>query len=148
MKQVANTKLKMLRAVAFAGFAMLVASCTTMSKAPTDLDTSAQQSGNDRSRAERVFLYQSRIANQLLDHYPLVEVFEQADPILIAAEARMTESCGYLTEAVLAHLEGHKPSLGLKFRVMNSIDECERSARTIEQMLKAADAAGATEDSI
>ncbi len=127
---------------------MLIASCTTMSKAPTNPDTFAPQTGDDRSRAERVFLYQSRIANQLLDHYPLVEVFEQADPILIAAEARMTESCGYLTEAVLAHLEGHKPSLGLKFRVMNSIDECERSARTIEQMLKAADAAGATEDSI
>ena len=66
----------------------------------------------------------------------------------IAAEARMTESCGYLTRAVLAHLEGNQPSLGLKFKVMNSIDECERSAQKIEQMLKATDVVDAAADSI
>ncbi len=148
MKEVVDTRLKMLKAVAFAGLAMLIASCTTMSKAPTYPDKFAPQTGDDRSRAERVFLYQSRIANKLLDYYPLVEVFEQADPTLIAAEARMTESCGHLTQAVLAHLEGHQASLGLKFRVMNSIDECERSARKIEQMLKATDAAETAADSI
>ena len=148
MKEVANTRLKMLRAVAFAGVAMLVASCSTISKAPTNPDTLAPHTGNDRSRAERVLLYQSRIANKLLDYYPLIEVFEQADPILIAAEARMTESCGYLTRAVLAHLEGNQPSLGLKFKVMNSIDECERSAQKIEQMLKATDVVDAAADSI
>ena len=139
MKEGADTRRKMLKAVAVAGMAMLITSCSTISKAPTNPNAFAPQTGDDRSRAERVFLYQSRIANKLLDHYPLIEVFEQADPTLIAAEARMNESCGHLTQAVLAHLEGHKPSLGLKFRVMNSIDECERSARKIEHMLKSTD---------
>ena len=137
MKEVANTRLKVLRAVAFAGVAMLVASCSTISKAPTNPDTLAPQTGTDRSRAERVFLYQSRIANKLLDYYPL-----------IAAEARMTGSCRYLTRAVLAQLERNQPSLDLKFKVVNNIDECERSAQKIEQMLKATDVVDAAADSI
>ena len=127
---------------------MLVAGCSTISKAPTNPDTLAPQTGNDRSWAERVFLYQSRIANKLLDYYPLIEVFEQADPSLIAAEARMTGSCRYLTRAVLAQLERNQPSLDLKFKVVNNIDECERSAQKIEQMLKATDVVDAAADSI
>jgi hypothetical protein len=138
MKQFPGIGLKRPGTVILAGLAMFVSGCATVRELPTDPDQLAAQPGSERSRAERVFRYQSRVADALLNHYPLIEVFEQADPSLIAAEAHMTESCGHLTRAVLAHMEGRKPSLGLKFKVMNSIDECERSARKIEQMLNAA----------
>lgn len=87
------------------------------------------------SRAEEVFLYQSRVADALLDRYPLLEVFEEADPALLAAEARMTESCSPLTRAVLARLEGERPSLGLRLRVFTTLDDCERAARRMERLL-------------
>ena len=45
MKEVANTRLKMLRAVAFAGGTMLVASCSTIRKAPTNPDTACAANG-------------------------------------------------------------------------------------------------------
>ena len=116
-----------------AGLALLCASCASIAPAPSASEFAATESG--QSRAERVFLYQSRVANALLDEYPLVEIFQNADSSLIAAEARMTESCGPLTRAVLAHLEGQKPSLGLRFEVFASIDDCERSARKIDRYL-------------
>ena len=87
------------------------------------------------SRAERVFLYQSRVADALLDHYPLLDAFQEADPALIAAEERMTETCSPLTRAVLAELEGEKPSLGLRFKVLTTLDDCERAARRIDRLL-------------
>ncbi|MEQ8231870.1 MAG: hypothetical protein RLW61_08670 [Gammaproteobacteria bacterium] len=87
------------------------------------------------SRAEEVFRYQSRVADALLDRYPLLEVFEEADPALLAAEARMTESCSPLTRAVLARLEGERPSLGLRLRVFTTLDDCERAARRMERLL-------------
>ncbi|MEQ8662458.1 MAG: hypothetical protein RLW62_16710 [Gammaproteobacteria bacterium] len=90
---------------------------------------------DQHARAERVFLYQSRVADALLDRYPLLEVFEDADPALVAAEARMTKSCSALTRAVLAELEGEQPSLGLRFEVFTTLDDCERAARRIERLL-------------
>ncbi|MGE0487199.1 MAG: hypothetical protein AB7Q81_23805 [Gammaproteobacteria bacterium] len=90
---------------------------------------------HEPSRAERVFLYQSRVADALLDRYPLLEIFEEADPALVAAEARMTENCSPLTRAVLARLEGSRPSLGLRFKVFTTLDDCERAAQRIDKLL-------------
>lgn len=89
------------------------------------------------SRAERVFLYQSRVANALLDHYPLVEVFAQADPALVAAEKKMTRKCSPLTRAMVTRLEGDRPSLLLRFEVFTTISDCERAARRIDRLLNA-----------
>ena len=125
----------------FACLAIVCAGCATTHRAPAPSHAVAAHADGDRSRAERVFRYQSRISDELLNRYPLVEVFEQADPILIAAEARMMENCGYLTSAVLEHFAGREASLVLKFKVMNSIDECERSAQRIEQLLESSNAA-------
>jgi len=94
------------------------------------------------SRAEQVFLYQSRVADALLDRYPLLSIFGDADPALLDAEAHMTESCSALTRAVLAEIEGERPSLGLRFRVFTSLDDCERAARRIEHLLEVQSADG------
>ena len=54
----------------------------------------------------------------------------------------MTESCGPLTQAVLTHFEGEDPSLGLRFRVMVTIDACERAARKVDELLNGTAIAG------
>ncbi len=72
----------------------------------------------------------------MLDHYPLLEVLENADPSVVDAEARMTESCSPLTQAVLAHMGGERASLGLRMRVMTTLDDCERAARALDELLQ------------
>ncbi len=136
------------KVLAFVCLAILSAGCATTHSGPSASHAVAAQSDNERSRAERVFLYQSRISDALLDRYPLVEVFEKADPILIAAAARMMETCSYLTRAVLANFEGREPSLGLKFKVLNSLDDCERSAQQTEELLDAANSVSLPDESI
>jgi hypothetical protein len=110
--------------------------CATL---PPPATTSGHAKG---SRAEQVFLYQSRVADALLDRYPLLSIFDDADPALVDAEARMTESCSALTRAVIAEIEGERPSLGLRFRVLTSLDDCERAARRIEHLLDVQSADG------
>ena len=70
-----------------------------------------------------------------MDHFPLLDMFEQADPALVAAEAHLIRKCTYLTRAVMAKVEGREPSLLLRFQVMQSLNACETAAQQIEQML-------------
>lgn len=109
-----------------------VAGCATVQRS-TSADTDAASA--DRSRAERVFLYQSRVADALLDRYPLMEIFQDADPTLVQAEAQMTKNCSPLTQAVLSKLEGNEPSFGLRLQVFTTLGACERAAQRIEQLL-------------
>ena len=120
--------------------AALSVACATVPSDPTPLQSAALE--HDGSRAERVFLYQSRVADALLDHYPLVEYFEQADPAIVAAEARMTEYCSPLTRAALSRLEGEEPPLTLRLLVFASISECESAARTIDHLLQIENGSG------
>ena len=92
-------------------------------------------SADEQSRAERIFRYQSRVADALLDEYPLMETFADADPEIINAEARMTEACSPLTRAVLSKLEGNEPSLLLRLEVFTTINDCERAAQRMDRML-------------
>ncbi|MGE3846493.1 MAG: hypothetical protein AB7I01_06425 [Gammaproteobacteria bacterium] len=87
------------------------------------------------ARAQRIFLYESRVADALLDRFPMRDDFIAAEPGLAAAEARMAEACGPLTRAVLRHLEGRKQSVKQKFKVANSLDACENAARHVEGLL-------------
>ena len=87
------------------------------------------------ARATRVFIYESRVADALLDRYPLREDFAAAGSALITAEADMTEACGALTRAVLRHLEGRQQSVKQKLKVARSLTGCEQAARRIEAML-------------
>lgn len=115
--------------------AALATGCASVSHTDDTTSLNAARDMQNIPRAERVFLYQSHVANTLLDHYPLVEILETADPSVVEAEARMTESCSPLTQAALTKFEGDKPSLGLRFRVMTTIDECERAARKMDELL-------------
>ena len=119
--------------------ALLVQACASIGDSRV---ATSSETDSGASRAERVFLYQSRVANALLDRYPLVEVLEDADPEVTAAEARMTESCSALTQAVLMHFEGVEPPLALRFRVMRTLDDCERAARAVDEMLHGFPVAG------
>lgn len=136
MNGIAATGSTTWKSFTFACLAIVCAGCATTHRSPAPSHAVTAQSDSGHSRAERVFLYQSRISDELLNRYPLAEVLEQTEPILIAAEAHMIENCGYLTRAVLEHFAGREVSLGLKFKVMNSIDDCERSARRVEQLLE------------
>ncbi|MGR8920523.1 MAG: hypothetical protein ACU85V_12975, partial [Gammaproteobacteria bacterium] len=122
-------------AAMLAALAALAGGCASTPPGPaaSAAETAAYARGS--SRAERVFLYQSRMADALLNEYPLVEIFEEADPALIEAEATMTRSCSPLTQAVIARLEGDGPSLGLRLQVFTTIGECEKAARTIDNIL-------------
>jgi hypothetical protein len=40
-----------------------------------------------------------------------------------------------LSEAVLTEFEGKNPSLKLRFRVMTTIDDCERATRNMDDLL-------------
>ena len=73
------------KAIGLAMMSLACASCATL--APSTNNNDVAKADNTQSRAERVFLYQSRVADSLLDHYPLMEIFEAADPSIIARGA-------------------------------------------------------------
>lgn len=96
----------------------------------------AQHAEEDtEARAKRVFVYQSRIADALLDRYPLREDFASAEPELLQAESAMTDACGPLTRAVVRHLEGRKQSVKHKLKVARSLDGCESAAQRVEALM-------------
>jgi hypothetical protein len=137
MKSIAGTSIVARRLIVSLFIALLAAGCASVSGTRDTVSVETARDAQNLSRAERVFLYQSRIADALLDHYPLMELFENADPAVIEAEARMTESCSHLTQAVLTRIEGDKPSLGLRFRVMATVEACEHAARKMDELLNA-----------
>jgi len=94
-----------------------------------------QASEDTEARAKRVFVFQSRVADALLDRYPLREDFAAAEPRLLKAESRMTEACGPLTRAVVRHLEGRKQSVKQKLKVARSLNDCESAAQRVEAMM-------------
>ncbi|MBX9609544.1 MAG: hypothetical protein K2Y51_25265 [Gammaproteobacteria bacterium] len=110
--------------------APVASAATTPSAAPAPVTAE-----DTEARAQRIFLYESRVADALLDRFPMRDDFVAAEPGLAAAEARMAEACGPLTRAVLRHLEGRKQSVKQKFKVANSLDACENAARQVEGLL-------------
>ncbi|MDA0821453.1 MAG: hypothetical protein O3C28_03405 [Proteobacteria bacterium] len=122
--------------------ALLIGGCASLSNADAN-NVDPVRDVHDAPRAQRVFLYQSRVANALMDRYPLMEILENADPAVVDAEAQMTAYCGPLTQTVLAELQGEKPSFALRWRVMSTIGKCERAARKIEDLLNRVEFAGA-----
>jgi hypothetical protein len=127
------------RPVAVMGVALLpwLAGCASVAPRSAEVvPTVAQHAEEDtEARAKRVFVYQSRIADALLDRYPLREDFASAEPELLRAEGRMTEACGPLTRAVVRHLEGRKQSVKHKLKVARSLDGCESAAQRVEALM-------------
>ncbi len=113
----------------------LVSGCASLTPSRATAPRDEPTELNNSSRAEQVFLYQSRVANAVLDQYPLFTALEDANPEVVAAEERMAEACSTLTQAVLARFAGEKLSFGTRLRVMTSIDTCERAAREMDALL-------------
>lgn len=114
---------------------VLVGGCAslTQSRGTSPLDDA--DALHNSSRAEQVFRYQSRIANAVLDHYPLFTALEDANGEVAAAEEKMADACSALTQAVLARFAGEELSFAMRLRVMTSIDTCERAAREMDVLL-------------
>ena len=102
--------------------------------APTAVAQAADE--DTEARAKRVFVFQSRVADALLDRYPLREDFVSAEPELLQAEGRMTDACGPLTRAVVRHLEGRSQSVKQKLKVARSLDDCEYAAQRLEALME------------
>lgn len=87
-------------------------------------------------RVREVFVYQGRVANDLLERYQFDAAPGAADdPVLTAAEADMTERCTYLNQAAVSYLEGGEPGWRLKMKMLASVDACEAAARDVARLL-------------
>lgn len=113
--------------------------CSSVSSKPTAEASvpTAQAVSADEGRVEQVFVYQGRVANDLLERYQFAEGPEaEMDPVLAAAEARMTDSCSYLNQAAVSYLAGTEPTLRLKMHVYATVDKCEAAADTVAALLE------------
>ena len=118
--------------------ALLLAACASVTPPARQATASAEHPASEdtEARAKRVFVYQSRVADALLDRYPLREDFAAADAGLLKAEGRMTETCGALTRAVVRHLEGRKQSVKQKLKVARSLNACAAAAQRLDAMME------------
>ncbi|HMM77556.1 MAG TPA: hypothetical protein PJ986_17765 [Gammaproteobacteria bacterium] len=104
--------------------------------ATPDPTPSAQAASADEDRVKQVFVYQGRVANDLLERYQFADGPEaEMDPVLSAAEARMNETCSFLNQAAVAYLAGSEPGWRLKMRVYASVDDCEAAADDVAALL-------------
>lgn len=89
------------------------------------------------SRAEAVFMYQSRVASRVLDRYAYLEIEGAADvdPTLVAADARMADTCRFLNEAAVSRAEGRPAGWELKIKVFATTGACAHAAREVELLL-------------
>lgn len=106
----------------------LIAGCATVSTSSEPLVASGPE-----ARIKEVFLFQARVANELLDRYPLADI--EMTPALADAEARLVERCGYLNQAAISHIEGGSIGLDLKLKVFASVDGCEAAAHELSNLL-------------
>lgn len=113
---------------------LLLAGCATL--APPGRSEQAGTSAYD-SRAEAVFMYQSRVASRVLDRNADLEIEGRgdADPTLAAADARMAEICHYLNQAAIGRAEGRDPGWAIKIRVLATTSACAQAAREVELLL-------------
>lgn len=97
---------------------------------------SAQAQSAQEKRMREVFVYQGRVANDLLERlqFDLGPDFA-IDPVLAAAEANMTGSCSYLNQAAVSYLGGEEPGWRLKLKMMSTVDACEAAAREVASLL-------------
>ena len=125
--------------VALAAALLWLPGCATVSAPPATGATAPLAVVHDEdgeAHAKRVFVYQSHVADALLDRYPLREDFVAAEPALVEAESRMTDACGPLARAVVRHMEGRKQSVKQKLKVARSLNGCESAARRVEVMMQ------------
>jgi hypothetical protein len=110
------------------------ASVATHSAAP-GMPTASVQSAQEIHIRE-VFVYQGRVANDLLERVQFdLEPDSPIDPALADAEANMTGRCTYLNQAAVSYLEGSEPGWRLKMKMVATVDACEAAARNVARLL-------------
>ncbi len=97
----------------------------------------AQAQSAQEIHIREVFVYQGRVANDLLERlqFEAGPDFE-IDPVLADAEADMTDSCTYLNQAAVSYLEGGEPGWRLKMKMLSTVDACEAAARDVARLLE------------
>lgn len=109
---------------------------STESRKATSPVPVAQAATAGQERIKQVFVYQGRVANDLLERYQFAEGPDaEMDPVLAAADARMTEACTYLNQAAVSHLAGTAPGWRLKMKVYASVDACAAAAADVAALL-------------
>ena len=113
----------------------LLTGCSTLAPTPANSATTVLPNSHD---AELVFLYQSRIADAVLDRSALREIdnAEGSDPVLLAADARMAEVCRFLNEAAISRAEGLEPAWDLRLKVFATTKPCAQAAQEVELLLR------------
>ncbi len=97
----------------------------------------AQTAAATEDRVKQVFVYQGRVANDLLERYQFADGPEaEMDPVLSAAEARMDEACTWLNQAAVSYLAGTAPGWRLKMRVYASVEDCAAAANDVAALLE------------
>lgn len=110
--------------------------CTTVTTTTPAGERVARTPEEFSAYVEQVFRYENRVGSDLIDHYELAEAagsHPRAD--LLAAEERMIESCRYLHEVIISHLEGRVPDLALKMKLVDTIADCEYAARDVSRLI-------------
>jgi len=112
---------------------VLLTGCATISPPVAESTAAAAYD----SRAEVVFMYQSRVASRVLDRNAHIEIEGTAelDPTLGAADSRMAETCRFLNEAAVGRAEGRPASWDLKLKVFATTAACAHAARDVELLL-------------
>ncbi|MGQ0657231.1 MAG: hypothetical protein ACT4NU_03915 [Chromatiales bacterium] len=85
---------------------------------------------------EQVFRFQNRVGSDLITYYELSgDSSREPGADLMAAEERMVQSCRYLYEVVMAHIEGREPGLDLKMKLVDTITDCEYATRDLAHLI-------------
>lgn len=109
---------------------------STGSQTPEPSVPTAQVAEAEEDHVQQVFVYQGRVANDLLERYQFAEGPDaEMDPVLAAAEGRMTDACTYLNQAAVSYLAGTEPGWRLKMHVYASVDDCAAAADDVAALL-------------
>ncbi|MGR8947663.1 MAG: hypothetical protein ACU84Q_06415 [Gammaproteobacteria bacterium] len=133
-----STSQPLARAACLAALSMLIGCSGNVIQANTPIATNVAKQSIDepkqRSRAMRVFFYQSRVGDAVMNKYPFLDAGD-GHPRLAAAEARMMSACSHLAQAALHKVSGGEPGVRLKFMVFLTLDTCEKAAKQVETLL-------------
>ncbi len=117
--------------------ALLLSGCAGVATrdAPPGMPTAPVQRAQE-THIREVFVYQGRVANDLLERVQFdLEPDARMDPALAAAEENMTGRCTYLNQAAVSYLEGGEPGWRLKMKMLATVDACEAAARDVARLL-------------
>jgi hypothetical protein len=76
--------LKFARLIAPLFVVSIAAGCTSTPFERDSQSVTAQPKAEKMPRAKEIFLYQSRVASQIFDRYPSLDLLQRADPELLA----------------------------------------------------------------